>query len=47
SRVEDLPPNLVRYAERIASSVGAPIVLLSTGPEREQTVACTIGTSAD
>ncbi|MBM3321153.1 MAG: adenylosuccinate synthase [Candidatus Eisenbacteria bacterium] len=44
SRVEDLPPNLVRYAERIASSVGAPIVLLSTGPAREQTVACSVGT---
>jgi adenylosuccinate synthase len=46
SRIDDLPANLVSYAERIASSVGAPVVLISTGPAREQTVACTIGTPA-
>ncbi|MFH1681161.1 MAG: adenylosuccinate synthase [Candidatus Eisenbacteria bacterium] len=43
SRLEDLPKNLVRYAERIAYEAGAPVVLVSTGPERDQSVSCSIG----
>ncbi len=38
----DLPQGLARYAERIASATGAPVVLISTGPERSSTISCSI-----
>ena len=31
----DLPPNARRYVERLAELVGAPVVLLSVGPQRD------------
>ena len=33
-----LPPNARRYLERIESLVGVPLDLISTGPDRDQTI---------
>ena len=33
-----LPPNARRYVERLSELVGAPVLLLSVGPQREQTI---------
>ena len=33
-----LPPNARRYVDRLAALVGAPIVLVSVGPDRDQTI---------
>src|SRR5437867_3894224 len=34
----DLPPNARRYLDRLSALVGTPVVLLSVGPQREQTI---------
>ena len=34
----DLPPNARRYVERVAELVGVEVGLVSTGPDREQTI---------
>jgi adenylosuccinate synthase len=36
--LDDLPPAARRYVERLSALVGAPIVLLSIGPQRDQTI---------
>jgi adenylosuccinate synthase len=38
---EDLPLNAKRYIQRIEEMVGVPVHILSTGPERKQTVLLT------
>jgi adenylosuccinate synthase len=43
SCIEALPRPLATFAERVAAEAGAPVVLLSTGAERERTVRCAIG----
>lgn len=40
---ENLPAGVSEYARRVASAAGAPVVLLSTGPERERTLRVRIG----
>jgi adenylosuccinate synthase len=37
-RMEDLPTNALAYIERLQSLVGAPIDIVSTGPDREETI---------
>ena len=37
-RWEDLPANAQRYVERLAEVSGAPIDIISTGPDREETI---------
>ena len=37
-RLDDLPVNARRYIERIEEAVGAPISIISTGPDRSQTI---------
>jgi adenylosuccinate synthase len=37
-RFADLPPNARRYLERIQELAGVPIDMISTGPDREQTI---------
>ena len=37
-RWEDLPVNARRYVERLAELSGAPIDIISTGPDREETI---------
>ena len=37
-RLDDLPTNARRYIERIEEAVGAPISIISTGPDRSQTI---------
>jgi adenylosuccinate synthase len=37
-RYEDLPENARAYLERLQSLVGIPISIISTGPDREQTI---------
>jgi adenylosuccinate synthase len=34
----DLPANAVKYVRRVEELIGAPVALLSTGPEREDTI---------
>jgi adenylosuccinate synthase len=34
----DLPPNARRYVDRLAALVGAPVVLVSVGAQRDQTI---------
>jgi len=34
----DLPPDARRYVDRLSALVGAPVMLLSIGPQREQTI---------
>ncbi|HEV7632208.1 MAG TPA: adenylosuccinate synthase [Steroidobacteraceae bacterium] len=38
TRYEDLPENARRYLERLQTLVGVPIDIVSTGPDREQTI---------
>jgi adenylosuccinate synthase len=38
TRLEDLPVNARRYLERLEELVGAPIDIISTGPERRDTI---------
>lgn len=38
TRWDDLPENARRYLERVQSIIGAPIDMVSTGPDREQTI---------
>ena len=38
TRYEDLPANARRYLERLQSLVGVPISIISTGPDRDQTI---------
>ena len=38
SRYEDLPGNARSYLERLQSLVGVPIDMISTGPDRDQTI---------
>ena len=35
---KDLPANAVKYVRRVEELVGCPIALLSTSPEREDTI---------
>jgi adenylosuccinate synthase len=37
-RYEELPVNAKKYLERLQSLVGVPISIISTGPDREQTI---------
>ena len=37
-RLDDLPPNAQRYLERLQTLAGVPIDVVSTGPDREQTI---------
>ena len=37
-RLDELPANARRYVERIEEVVGAPISIISTGPDRSQTI---------
>lgn len=37
-RMDDLPTNALAYIERLQSLVGAPIDIVSTGPDREETI---------
>jgi len=37
-RIEDLPRNARAYLERLEALVGAPMALISTGPDREETI---------
>lgn len=39
-RYEDFPPATKRYIETLADLVGAPVEIISVGPDREQTVYC-------
>ena len=34
----DLPATAVKYVRRIEELIGAPVALLSTGPERDETI---------
>ena len=38
TRYEDLPANARSYLERLQALVGVPITIISTGPDREQTI---------
>jgi len=38
TRYEDLPTNAKRYLERLQALVGVPINIVSTGPDRDQTI---------
>ena len=38
SRIEQLPENARRYIQRIEEAVGAPIDIISTGPDRQETM---------
>jgi len=38
TRHEDLPVNARQYLERLQTLVGVPITMISTGPDREQTI---------
>lgn len=38
TRWDDLPPNARRYLERVQQFIGAPIDMVSTGPDREHTI---------
>ncbi len=38
TRYEELPPNARTYLERLQALVGIPITIISTGPERDQTI---------
>ena len=37
-RFEELPPNAQRYVRRLESLIGAPVEIVSVGPEREQVI---------
>ncbi|SVB62612.1 uncharacterized protein METZ01_LOCUS215466, partial [marine metagenome] len=34
----DLPSSAIKYVKRIEELIGAPVALLSTSPEREDTI---------
>jgi adenylosuccinate synthase len=38
TRYEELPENARRYLERLQELLGVPIDLISTGPDRRQTI---------
>ena len=38
TRYEELPENARRYLERLQELLGVPIDLISTGPDRQQTI---------
>jgi adenylosuccinate synthase len=38
TRYEELPSNARRYLERLQELLGVPITMISTGPERDQTI---------
>jgi adenylosuccinate synthase len=38
TRYQDLPANAKKYLERLQSLVGVPIAIISTGPDRDQTI---------
>ncbi|WP_018953107.1 adenylosuccinate synthase [Thioalkalivibrio sulfidiphilus] len=38
TRREDLPVNALRYLERIQEIIGVPVDMISTGPDRDQTI---------
>jgi adenylosuccinate synthase len=38
TRDQDLPPNATSYLARLQSLVGVPITIVSTGPDRDQTI---------
>jgi adenylosuccinate synthase len=38
TREEDLPPEALAYLARIEELVGVPIDVISTGPDRDQTI---------
>ena len=38
TRVEDLPDALIAYTKFIEQEMGVPVVLISVGPDREQTL---------
>ena len=35
---DELPMNAQKYLERLQALVGVPITIISTGPDREQTI---------
>ncbi len=38
TRYEELPQNARRYLERLQELLGVPIDIISTGPDRDQTI---------
>jgi adenylosuccinate synthase len=38
TRYEELPPNARTYLERLQALVGIPITIVSTGPDRDETI---------
>ncbi|MGA2708932.1 MAG: adenylosuccinate synthase [Steroidobacteraceae bacterium] len=38
TRAEDLPDNAINYLERLQTLVGVPVTIISTGPDRDQTI---------
>ena len=36
--IDGLPPNARAYLERIEQLTGAPIAMVSTGPDRDETI---------
>ncbi len=38
TRYEELPPNARTYLERLQALVGIPVTIISTGPDRDQTI---------
>ena len=38
TRAEDLPDNAINYLERLQTLVGMPVTIISTGPDRDQTI---------
>ena len=39
-RYEDLPQNAKTYIKRVEELIGAPVGIISVGPDREQTIFC-------
>ena len=37
-KYEDLPENAKKYIEKVEDLIGAPIGIISVGPDREQTI---------
>ena len=37
-----LPANAIKYVRRIEELIGAPVALLSTSPDRDDTIRCAI-----
>jgi adenylosuccinate synthase len=38
TKYDDLPTNARKYLERLQELVGVPITIVSTGPDRDQTI---------